>query len=67
MKECHAIDEYVIPIDGKTLRGSYDKVRRWSGIDVTVTGFLAAMFRYAIITFTVIAVMGGAGLPILSR
>lgn len=27
MKECHTVDEDVIAIDGKTLRGSYDKRR----------------------------------------
>ncbi|WP_413477380.1 ISAs1 family transposase [Serratia proteamaculans] len=34
MKECHAIDEDVIAIDGKTLRGSYDKSRRRGAIHV---------------------------------
>lgn len=34
MKECHSIDEDVIAIDGKTLRGSYDKSRRRGAIHV---------------------------------
>jgi predicted transposase YbfD/YdcC len=34
MKECHTVDEYVIAIDGKTLRGSYDKNRRCGAIHV---------------------------------
>lgn len=34
MKECHAVDEDVIAIDGKTLRGSYDKSRRRGAIHV---------------------------------
>lgn len=34
MKECHTVDEDVIAIDGKTLRGSYDKSRRRSAIHV---------------------------------
>ncbi|WP_332630914.1 ISAs1 family transposase [Citrobacter sp. ESBL3] len=34
MKECHSVDEDVIAIDGKTLRGSYDKSRRRGAIHV---------------------------------
>lgn len=34
MKECHSPDEDVIAIDGKTLRGSYDKSRRRGAIHV---------------------------------
>lgn len=34
MKECHTTDEDVIAIDGKTLRGSYDKSRRRGAIHV---------------------------------
>lgn len=34
MKECHSIDEDIIAIDGKTLRGSYDKSRRCGAIHV---------------------------------
>ncbi len=34
MKECHSTDEDVIAIDGKTLRGSYDKRRRRGAIHV---------------------------------
>jgi len=34
MKECHSIDDNVIAIDGKTLRGSYDKSRRCGAIHV---------------------------------
>ncbi|ACT08211.1 transposase IS4 family protein [Dickeya chrysanthemi Ech1591] len=34
MKECHVTDEDVIAIDGKTLRGSYDKSRRRGAIHI---------------------------------
>ncbi|MCT4737214.1 ISAs1 family transposase [Raoultella ornithinolytica] len=34
MKECHPVDEGVIAIDGKTLRGSYDKSRRRGAIHI---------------------------------
>ncbi|MGC6031702.1 ISAs1 family transposase [Enterobacter kobei] len=34
MNECHSMDEDVIAIDGKTLRGSYDKSRRRGAIHV---------------------------------
>lgn len=34
MKECYSTDEDVIAIDGKTLRGSYDKSRRRGAIHV---------------------------------
>lgn len=34
MQECHSVDGDVIAIDGKTLRGSYDKSRRRGAIHV---------------------------------
>jgi hypothetical protein len=35
MQDCHTFDKDAIAVDGKTLRGSYDKRRRRSAIHMT--------------------------------
>ncbi|GAB2950195.1 small-conductance mechanosensitive channel MscS [Hafnia psychrotolerans] len=53
-------------IIARILSGTVSRVMKLRGIDMTVSDFLAALVRYAIIAFTLIAVLGRIGVQTTS-
>jgi len=53
-------------IIARAVSGAVSRVMQLRGIDVTVSDFLSAMVRYAIIAFTLIAVLGRIGVQTTS-
>ncbi|MFZ4833416.1 small-conductance mechanosensitive channel MscS [Rouxiella sp. Mn2063] len=53
-------------IIAKAVSGAVSRVMQLRGIDLTVSDFLSAMVRYAIIAFTLIAVLGRIGVQTTS-
>lgn len=53
-------------IIARVLSGAVSRVMKLRGIDLTVSDFLAALVRYAIIAFTLIAVLGRVGVQTAS-
>ncbi len=53
-------------IIARVLSGAVSRVMKLRGIDLTVSDFLAALVRYAIIAFTLIAVLGRIGVQTTS-
>lgn len=50
----------------KVVSGAVNRVMRLRGIDITVADFLAAMVRYSILAFTIVAVLGRLGVQTAS-
>lgn len=53
-------------IVARILSGAVSRVMKLRGIDLTVSDFLAAMVRYAVIAFTLVAVLGRIGVQTTS-